>query len=159
MRWRITWLAVALGVGVVDFTGLLWGWWLVTLLAAFTVSLTRRGGAMLRAIILGSLLAWTGALAWSGAGHLGRLAETAAALATGRGGQGWLVLAITYGTALALALAGAWSGAALRRLRTSRRAQPPVAANRAQPASKGPLTQPEPMVDEAAAPAARPLSD
>jgi hypothetical protein len=125
---------VLLAVASADFLTLLPGWWWATAAVAFLAGAALRGAGRFLTAVAGALLGWTGMLLWRGAGHLGGVAGLVGALATGRAGEGWAAFAVTALTVVLLALAGGWSGGAVRRFVRSPgagtvRAGAPVAAD------------------------------
>ncbi|MCA2219341.1 hypothetical protein [Jidongwangia harbinensis] len=111
---HVHWLVLA-GVFLADLILLLPGWWWTTSLVAGAVAAALRGGRVLAAILAGTLAGWVAATALRVRGALGGVADLVGALAINAPGYGWTVLVATVLTALLLAGAGAWCGAALRR--------------------------------------------
>jgi hypothetical protein len=107
---------IVLATAAVDFAGLSLGWWWVTTLAAAAVAVTVRGRAWLAALLAGTMLAWAGALLWQSGGRTIEVADYIAALVFNSRSLGWVVLLVTFVYAALLALAGAWPGAAVRRV-------------------------------------------
>jgi hypothetical protein len=111
-------LAIGAGVAVavVDFLGLLPGWWWLTPLVAFVAALLLRGPAAFWAMVLGSLVAWAAMLLWHGGGDIARIASLVGDLALGSSGLGWAVITLTGLLALLLSLTAGWLGGQIRRL-------------------------------------------
>ena len=109
-------IGVGLAVAVVDFLGLLPGWWWLTPLVAFVVALLLRGPAPFWSMVLGSLVGWTVMLLWHGGSGIGRIADLVGDLALGSGGLGWAVISLTGLLVLLLSLTAGWLGGQVRRL-------------------------------------------
>ena len=109
-------LGVVLATAIVDFAGLSLGWWWVTVLTAAVVAGAIRGRAGVAALLAGTVLAWAGALSWQSGGRTIDVANLVGAMAFNGRGLGWVVLIVTFLYAVLLALAGAWLGAAARRV-------------------------------------------
>jgi hypothetical protein len=109
-------LGVLLASAVLDFLGLLPGWWWVTLAVAFLVGLLLRGFWVFWLMVLGALIGWTAMLLWHGGGDISRIATLVGDIALNAPAHGWAAFVLTYGLALLLPLAGGWFGGAVRRL-------------------------------------------
>jgi hypothetical protein len=109
-------IAVLVGAAVIEFGGLALGWWWVTAVVGLLVAAIAPGRAAVFALICGTLLGWAGALLWQSGSRLRDVADLVGAIALRARGMGWAVLAVTLAYAVLLALAGAWTGAAARRL-------------------------------------------
>lgn len=109
-------LGALLATALVNLGGLALGWWWVTVLTALAVAALVRGAAMVAAVVAGTLLAWGAALLWQSGGRTVDVANFVGAMAFNGRGLGWVVLIVTFAYAVLLALAGAWLGAAGRRV-------------------------------------------
>jgi hypothetical protein len=100
----------------VDAGALLLGWWWVTFVAAAVLVGLLPGKRIVAAVVVGALLAWGLSLYGQAGSRIGDVGDLVGALALNTRGLGPLVIALTLGYALLLALAGTWLGAAARRL-------------------------------------------
>jgi hypothetical protein len=131
-RLRYQLLGVVLATAVVDFAGLSLGWWWVTTLTAVAVAVAVRGRAGLAALLVGTMLGWAGALLWQSGSRTVEVANLVSAMAFNSRQHGWVVLIVTFTYAVLLALAGAWLGAAARRVVAGARANRAVESEQAE---------------------------
>jgi len=112
---RVTLVAAA--VAALDLACLSLGWWWVIVLAGLAVAVALPGRRPLSALLLGTVAASAVSLAWQGGARTLDVADLTGAIALNTRGLGWPVVAATLVYTLLLALAGAWLGAAARRVR------------------------------------------
>ncbi|MGE5286595.1 MAG: hypothetical protein ACM3ML_05200 [Micromonosporaceae bacterium] len=113
-------LVAALIALIVEFAGNSTGLWLMTLAAGVVAGAMRRKGAI-SGLVLGTVLAWGLGILMEGGGRTLQIAGVVSALALGTRGLGVAIVILAFVYALLLALAGAWLGAAGRRLLAGRR--------------------------------------
>lgn len=106
---------------LVELGALNLGWWWVTVLVGLAVAVALRGLAALGVLLVGTLLAWAGAMLWQSGSRTGDVADLLGAIIFNSQGMGWLIMIITFCWAALLALVGAWVGAAVRRTVVARR--------------------------------------
>jgi hypothetical protein len=110
-------LLTVVGVAVV-WAGAVDGLWWVPLLVGFVIGIILRGGRVIVAAAgLAAILGWALPLAWQALySPVGTVATVVAGILGLGTANGSIVIVVTFALALLLGLAGAWVGAALRRL-------------------------------------------
>jgi len=110
-------LVTVVGVAVV-WAGAVDGLWWAPLLTGFVIGVILRGGrAIVAAAGLVAVLGWALPLAWQALhSPIGKVAAVVAGILGLSTTSGPVVIVVTLVLALLLGLAGAWVGAALRRL-------------------------------------------
>jgi hypothetical protein len=119
-------LIAALITLIVQFAGNSSGLWLMTFATGIVAGAMRRRGVV-AGLVLGTIAAWGLGILVASGGRTLQIAGVVSALALGNRGLGPEIVIVTFVYALLLALAGAWLGAAGRRLFGARRRHPELA--------------------------------
>jgi hypothetical protein len=122
---RLRWPAAVVLVALIELGGNALGLWWITAVAGIVVgaSTLRRP---LRALLLGTAVGWLAGILLASGSRTFQIGGVVTAEVFNARALGWLLVVLAVGYAFLLALAGAWIGAAGRRLATRDRARSPA---------------------------------